>query len=143
MHIGAQPDVVGEIPAHMVGVVVDHDSVAVPVPAIAVAIVVVGDVEVVAVEPEPLSRSAAQYPNMAWAKATVEPPVLPRMFHTIVSILAATVMANPSAIIVDMRCVGMSFMVAKARLFRSSGYLVMEMTEEWWSKSCNNYSFLH
>lgn len=54
VHISPKSDVVREVPAHMIGVLVDNDGVTIPEPAIDKGIVVREDAEIVAVKPEPL-----------------------------------------------------------------------------------------
>src|SRR5258708_20015810 len=77
VHVGPQPRVIRQIPAHVIGIVVDHDAVAVPIPVVDVRVVEIRNSEVKAVEPEAFSVSAPQYPDMPRAKSTPEPPMLP------------------------------------------------------------------
>ena len=50
--VGAQSDVVGEIPARVVGIVIDDDVVAVPIPVVDVSQVKRSNAEVEAAKPE-------------------------------------------------------------------------------------------
>lgn len=98
MDIFACADVVSQIPADMVGIVVDHDIVIVPKPVAAIVIVVWRDLEEEATNIEPISTAAAQSPNVPWAKAGSEMPVLPGMVKMIVLVIAARIVANPAVI---------------------------------------------
>src|SRR5271169_3949927 len=76
MNVGAQPDVVSEIPAVVVGIFVDHDIVAVPEPVIAIGQVKRGDAEVVAAKPETAGIASLNAPAVSAAKAAVEAAML-------------------------------------------------------------------
>src|SRR5579864_141704 len=89
MNVLAQPDVISEIPAGMVGIVVNHDIVAAPVPAIGVAIVVGGHTEIKTTEPETVTASPFNPVNMVAADFAPEVSVFPGMINMIVGITAA------------------------------------------------------
>lgn len=128
MHIRAQTHVVGQVPAYIVGVLIDDYAIAVPVPVVAVAIVVLGYVEVKAVEPEAVGPAAGQHKHVAGAKAAVVVTVLPGMIEVVMSIVAPVFVANPSAVIaVDMGRIGMPFAVAKAALVAVAMFVTITM----------------
>src|SRR5437660_1040514 len=84
----AEPVVIGQVPAVVVGIFVNDNGIPVPIPIVNVAVVVGGDVEEEAAEPEALAISAAQMVHMAAAKAAGKAAVLPRMVNVIVGIVA-------------------------------------------------------
>src|SRR5689334_8867714 len=104
--IGAEANVVGEIPAIVVGIVVDHDLVAVPIPIVAVGIVIGCDAEIEAAEPEALAIAAGDAPDVATANAAGEAAMLPGMIEMIVGIITARVVADPLVLVVNVRSVG-------------------------------------
>src|SRR5208283_5263331 len=95
MRISTEPHVIGQIPADVVGVLVDDDVVGVPQPAVAVHHVRGCDAPVPTIEPEAPRAAASQVPHMAAAKAAGEPAMLPRLIHVVADIVMAGVMANP------------------------------------------------
>ena len=107
MNIGAQADVVGEIPAVMVGVFVNHHVVAVPIPAIGVGKVKRGDAEVEATKPETPGIPTLDAPTMSTAEATLKAAVLPRMVEVEAVVIMPQVVTNPFAVVVNVRGVGM------------------------------------
>lgn len=120
--VGTESDVVGEIPAGVVGIFVDHDVVAIPEPAVAVADVVGSDAEVEAAEPETIGSASGEPPDVTAAKAAGKASVFPRMIEMVVRVVAAGVMADPLAIGVDMRRVGMTGVVVEVTvLLRGRG----------------------
>src|SRR6202030_668408 len=105
--VGAGSGVVGQIPAVVVGIVVDDDGIAVPVPVIGVVVIVGSYAEVEAAEPEAIAVSSAQMILMAAAKAAGEAAVFPGMIQVIVRVAAAGIVANPLVIVVHVRGVRM------------------------------------
>lgn len=118
MDVGPEPDVVSEVPAFMVRVFVDNDVVAVPEPVVAEADVVGGDAEVEAAEPEAIGATAAEMPDVATAEAAGEAAVFPGVVEMVMGVVATRVMADPLAVRVDVRRVGMSRLVVEVRIFR-------------------------
>src|ERR1035441_59702 len=96
--VGAQPRVVGKIPANMVWVFVDHDLIASPVPAGDDVVIVRGDVPVEIVEPEAFPVSSREVENVLRSKAAVETSVSPRLIEAEMRVVAATIVAYPSAV---------------------------------------------
>jgi hypothetical protein len=111
--VGAEPGVVGEIPAGMVRIIVDDDLVRVPEPAVDIAEVVRGYAEVEASKPEAGRTSAAQTPDVGWAEAAGEMAVLPWMVEVVVGIIGACVVAYP-VVFVNVWGVRMAGMVDEA-----------------------------
>src|SRR5216684_5782515 len=113
VHVGAEARVIRQIPAHMIGIVVDHDTVAVPIPVIDIGIIEIRNSEVKAVEPEAFSVSAAQYPHVPRTEPAAEPAMLPWMVNVKTPIVG--IVSDPAIIPVNMRSVRMAFAVAPAR----------------------------
>lgn len=118
MDISTEPDVVGQVPADVVGVFKDRDVVAVPQPVADVAYIEWGDVEVEATKPEPARTATAQTPDMAAAKTTREMIMFPGMVDVEAGVVASLIVAHPLAVVVDVWGFGMAFLVAEI-LFRS------------------------
>ena len=95
MDVSAEADVVGEVPAGVVGVFVDDDVVGVPVPAIDVGEVVGGYAEVEATEPEAGGAASDETPDVGGAEAGGEVAVLPGVVEVVVGIVGAGVVADP------------------------------------------------
>jgi len=127
MNVGAEPDVVGEIPADVVGVVVDDDVVAIPEPVATIADVEGRDAEVVSAEPEAVGTTASKAPHEAGAESALKMAVFPGMVEVEAGVAASPIVADPFAILVDVRGLRVAFVVAKGsmivRLLRLSlGY---------------------
>src|SRR5579871_3448150 len=116
MHVCAQAHVVGQIPADMIGVLIDHDAIAIPVPIVTGAIVESGHIKVESIKPKSISGSSSQGPNMVRPKPAVESSMHPWALETIVIAVMVTIMPDPSAVIMDVRKIRMSIMVAIATL---------------------------
>lgn len=119
MNVSTQAHVESQIPAYVVGIVIDHDAVAVPEPAITVMIVVRGNGEVVAVKPETVTGASGQHPDVATAKTAGKMAVLPGMIQMVMDVFTAPVVADPSAVGVDMGSVWMVIAIAKMPVFPS------------------------
>jgi hypothetical protein len=118
--IGAESHVVGEIPAFMVWVIVDHDLVAVPKPVIAVGEVKGGNAEIKAAKPETVGTAARDAPHVATAEASVIATVLPGMIEVKAGIVSPGVMPDPLAVVVDVRGFGVVFLITISLGCRSS-----------------------
>lgn len=118
MNISTQTHVESQIPAYVVGIVIDHDAVAVPEPAIAVMVVVRGNGEVVAVEPETVTGASGQHPDVAPAKTTGKTAVLPGMIEVVMDVFTTAIVADPSTVRVDMGSIRMVVAIAKMAIFR-------------------------
>jgi hypothetical protein len=77
MNVGSEPDVVGEVPAVVVGVFVDHDIVAIPKPVAAEADIVGSDAEIESAEPKAIRAASAEVPDAAATEAAGKVAVLP------------------------------------------------------------------
>jgi hypothetical protein len=116
VHVGAEPGVVGEVPAVVVWIVVDRDWIGIPQPVAAEAEIVRCDAEVVSAKPEPSRATACEVKDMAAPEPAGESTVLEGMIEVIVRVVTTAVMTNPAAVGVHMRCVRMSLAVTEGRV---------------------------
>ena len=99
----------------MVRIFVNDDVVAVPEPIAAEANVIRGYAEIEAAEPETVGTASGEMSDVAAAEAAGKASVLPGMIEVVVRVVAARVMANPFAVRMDVRRVGMSGLVVEVR----------------------------
>lgn len=118
MDVGAEANVVGKVPAVVVGVFVDNDIVTVPEPVAAEADVVGGDAEIESAEPKAIRAASAEVPDMAAAEAASKVAVLPGMVEVVVDIVMAGIVTDPFAVGVNVRHVGMASLVVEMRGLR-------------------------
>jgi hypothetical protein len=112
--VGAEPHVVGQIPAVVIGIFVDRDVVISPVPIGAVVIIVGCDLEVRVLEPESLAVPSLDPINVAGPEAEGKAPVLPGMIKVVVRIVATGIMADPLPIgRMDVWSLGMLGLIAE------------------------------
>jgi hypothetical protein len=126
--VGAQARVVGEIPAGVVGIVIDHDVIASPIPVTDVAQVERGDAEVETAKPETAWIAALNVPPVSSAEAAFEVAMLPRMIEVEAGIISTVIVPDPFAAVVDVRGFGVPRLIAKGgawRCFRSLRFLVL------------------
>jgi hypothetical protein len=77
--VGSEPGVIGEIPAWVIWVVVQHDVVTVPQPIVGVVVVVRRDAPVKAAEPETVPTATFDTINVVATNFAAEASVLPRL----------------------------------------------------------------
>jgi len=116
VNVGAQPDVVGEVPPDVIGIFVDHDRIAIPQPVVAEGELERRDAEVVAAEPETLAVSALEPEDMSAPESAREVPVFPRVIQVQPGVHSSHVVPDPSIVRVHMRCVRMTVAIAVARV---------------------------
>lgn len=106
MDVGAQPGVIGEIPARIVAIGVEDDIVAIPKPVVAITHVGWSDHEEISVEVEAVWASAFEAIDVARAKFTREMAVFPRTIE-VIAVVPAFV-ADPAVVLgVHMGSIGM------------------------------------
>lgn len=115
VNVGSEASVVGEVPARVVGVVVDDDVIGGPVPGIAVVKVVGRYAKVESAEPEAAGSAAAETPDVSTSDLAGKVSVLPRMVEVIVGVVAPSVMADPTIIAMDVRGFGMAGLIDMRR----------------------------
>jgi hypothetical protein len=115
MDVGAQPDVISQPPADVIGSVVNHDIIIAPVPVISIIIVVRCHTQIKTPKPETLPVSAFNPVNMPAADFGTEASMFPGMIHVVVGIIPAGVVPNPPIILrVHVRRFGMTGLIAIA-----------------------------
>jgi hypothetical protein len=112
-----QPHVVGQVPADVIGVVINHNLVGIPQPVTAKAQIIWRDAEVKAAEPESRRTSSSQMPDVMRAKSAGEVPVLPRMIEMIVRIVLPGIVPDPLAIWMNVRSIRMPFLIHIGMIF--------------------------
>ena len=121
MHKGPKSDVVCDVPADMIGILVDHNGVAIPEPVINVAKLAWEYAEIVTVKPEPPAVPALQPEDMTASKAARKASMFPRMIKAEALIIRSRIVANPPIVRVHVGRVRMSGSVGKVRHGGSRG----------------------
>jgi hypothetical protein len=124
----------------MVGVFIDDDVIAVPEPVIAEGDIRRGDAEIEAAEPKATGAASRQVPDMASTEATREAPVLPRVVEVVVRIVAPSVVADPLAIGMNVRCVRVPALVVVVTVFRRGMWIVNRGWPVGWNMPAPNFT---
>jgi len=95
VHVSPQANVIRQVPAHVVGIFVDHDVIPGPIPVTAESQIRIGNREIEAVEPEPRRAAAAQMPPVGGTESATEMAVLPRMIDMESRIVLAGIVPDP------------------------------------------------
>src|SRR5580692_228240 len=95
MDVRPQPDVVSQIPAVVVGILVDHDIVGAPVPVVAVAEIILCNRKVEAAEPEAARASPFNAKRMSPPEAATKSSVFERMIDVVVRVVLPCIMSDP------------------------------------------------
>jgi hypothetical protein len=111
--VDSESDVIGQIPAQVVGIVVEDDVIVCPVPIVAITYIIRKDAEVVSAEPKTGGASTFKTPDVTTADGGGEAAVLPRMIEMEAGIVAAGVMTDPCAVGMNVGGFGMSLVIAK------------------------------
>jgi hypothetical protein len=114
VNVSSQPDVVGEIPACILGIIVDYDVVAAPIPVVDEAQIHGANAPEEAVETEPIRTTAAQMPDVVASDAAVKAAMFERAIQVV--IYTCAVMSHPLATGMDVGRFGMSSAVREAFL---------------------------
>jgi hypothetical protein len=101
----------------MIGIVVENNVVVIPVPVIAVADISRGDAEVVPTEPEASRTTPFKPPHMTASNPNRKMAVLPGMVEVKAGITASGVMPNPVIVGMNVRSLGMAWLVAEGTCF--------------------------
>lgn len=99
MDVGAQPNVIGQIPPDVIGIVVDHDVISAPIPVATITHIVGSDREEEAAESEALWAPAPKPPNVASTCRSGKMSVLPSPVDVIVRVTAASIVPDPAVIL--------------------------------------------
>ena len=111
--VSAEPYVVGEVVAVVVGIFVDHDVVTIPKPVVAESDVEGRDAEIESAEPETTRAAACEVPAVLRAEATSKVSMLPGMIEVVVGIAAACVVADPFSVGVNVRSIRMTGLIVE------------------------------
>lgn len=117
MDIGSEPNVIGKVPADVIGIVIDDDVIGIPQPAVTETNVVWCNREIKTAEPEATGTTACKVPDMAASDTAGEVAMFPGMIQMVMGIVAAGIMANPLSIGMDVGSIRMSFLVAEFAVF--------------------------
>ena len=116
VNVSAEARVVGQVPSGMLRVFVNHNVIAVPAPIVDIAVIVAGHAEIISIEPEAVTVTTAQAVDVISTEA-VEAAILPGAVLTVVTVVAAVIVANPFIVIVDVRRIRVAFAVGIAAIF--------------------------
>ena len=114
--VGPKPDVVGQIPADVIGIVVDDYLVVIPGPVGDKAQIEGRDAPVEVIEPEPAWSSASQVPDVTLSDTAVKSPMFERFIKVEIGIVAASIMTNPLAVGMNVGRFGMTWLIGRAVL---------------------------
>ncbi len=115
--VGSEPDIIGEVPADVIGIVVNDDVVRIPEPVVTETKVVWSYGEIETAEPEAAGTTASKAKDVAATNTTGEVTMLPGMIQMVMRVVAAGIMAYPSFASIDVRSIGMSFLFAEVAVF--------------------------
>ena len=120
MNVGTEPRVIRQVPAGMVGIVINDDVVVVPIPVVAVTNVRRSDAEEKAAEPEPLRTTTSEPVDVARANPSPKMSVLPGMIEVVTRVIAACVVSDPAIRVgVHVRGVGVSCLLGEITTLRA------------------------
>jgi hypothetical protein len=123
--ICAQPNVIGQIPPNVIGIVIDHDVISAPVPVATITHIVGSNREEEATYPEALWAATSKSPNVLRTNGLGKTSVLPCTTDAIVRIGAAGVMPDPVVVLgVDVRSLWMPSLISERAPFRGGRRLV-------------------
>ncbi len=100
----------------MIRVIVDDDVIVGPIPAIYISHIKGSDTEVVPTEPETTRTASPNPPHETRPEAAFEVAVLPGMVQMESGVVPPLIVSHPFTILVDVRGLGMSFLIAEGRV---------------------------
>jgi hypothetical protein len=117
VNVSTEPGVIGQVPAIVVRVFVNHDGIALPIPIINVIIIIGGHAEEEAAEPEAFAVASAQVVNVTTAKAAREATMFPGTIEVIMGIITTGIVTNPSVIPMDVGSLRMVWSITERAIF--------------------------
>ncbi len=120
VNIASQPNVVSKVPAHVIGVFIDHNLIGIPKPVVTKPHIVRGNAKVVTAEPEASRTAARQPPNMPSPESASKVPMLPGMIEMVVHVVPAGVMTDPLAVRMHVRSVWVPSLVSEVSMLLAS-----------------------
>lgn len=115
VNVGSESDVVRQIPANMVGVLVNDNFIATPDPVVAVGDIIRRNAEIETAEPEALRPASGEMPDVRAAETCRKVPVLPRAVEMIVRIVRRGVVPNPLSVRVHVGRIGVPGPITEIR----------------------------
>jgi hypothetical protein len=109
----AQPDVIGQVPSHVIRIAVDRDLIGVPQPVAGEGVIVRRDIEEEPAEPETARTAAGEPKEVAGPEAASETTMRPRMIEVVMGVPTTRVMSNPAAVRMHVRRIGVSCAVTE------------------------------
>jgi hypothetical protein len=103
--VGSKPRVIGQIPARMIRVLVNHDRIGIPKPIGDIRIIEWSDGKVEAVEPEAVTVTTLEMEDMAGPEATPEVTVLEGALQMKSAVSRSPIVSDPAAIVLDVRSI--------------------------------------
>ncbi len=113
VNVSAESRVVGQVPAVVVGIFVDHDLIGIPEPVIGEVVFEWGHAEVETSKPEALPVSTRDPKDVAAAETAGKASMLPRMINVEADIIAAGIVSDPLITRVDVGSLRVSGLVAE------------------------------
>lgn len=115
MDVSAQPGVISQVPAGVIGIVVNHDIVISPIPVIDVIVVIGCHAKIKSAEPETIPVPALNPVDMPGAEFAAEASMFPGMIEVVVRVVPAGVVSHLTICLrVHVRRFGMIRLIAKA-----------------------------
>jgi hypothetical protein len=99
MHVRAKPDIVGKVPAVVIGIGIQDDVVTVPEPVAGITGVVWGHLEEEPVDIESVAPASSKPPDVLRPDRPREASLSPWMIETIVGIVATGVVSHPRVVL--------------------------------------------
>jgi len=121
MNVGTQSHVVGQIPAVVIGVVINDDLIAVPQPVIAVGVVERANTEEESTESKARGTAARQTENVISPDAAGKSSMLKRSIQMKAGIVARVIMPDPLVVGMHVGRFGVPALVRKAAIGRRRG----------------------
>ncbi len=103
--VGSKPGVIGQIPARVIRILVNHDRIGIPKPIGDIRIIEWGDGKVEAIEPAAVAVTTLKMENMALPEASPEVTVLKGAFQMKSTVSLSPIVSDPAAIVLDVRSI--------------------------------------
>jgi hypothetical protein len=117
VYIRTQTHIVGEVPAHVIGIFINHDLVRSPIPVAAMTNIRGRNAEIETTEPETSGSASCQAPDVARSEASAEMPMFPGMVQVIPNIGSARIVPDPPPVLVHVRGFGMPGLIVEVSVF--------------------------
>ena len=106
--VRTEPRVVRQVPAFVVGVLINDDLIVVPVPVVHETVVIRRHAKKEAVEPEAVSRAAFESELVTRAEAAGEATVFKGSIEVVVRIVAPGIVSDPGVVVMNVRSIRMT-----------------------------------